>query len=1684
MLKGKKGISLLIVFCFIIFNVPFFNIQNVMASDANAVALATTYNVWVPTNCEKVLQDQTPPVNGSKVLSLEAARNEYESGQVIINSGTATLGNLRVSVSDMVYGSTIIPSTAVTAYREHYMHVIEPSTENLKVGWYPDALIPLAGQNATFNIAQGKNQGILFTVKVPKGIPAGQYTGNVQITGTGISENIPVTLKVWDFELTDESHGQSSFAIWPNKLLKGHPGIQEGSAEQVSLFEKYYNFMLDYRMTPMDLPIDVKCNVMDPATYDLDTYVAKAKTILQDPRITAYRLPFFYNADKTPDLVKTKLMYDKLKAAGLTDKAFYYLGEIDEPSPDRYPLVKQRCNDIKTIDPNVRNFVTVNYTKELVGFVNTWCTILTPFSNLLPQDVKNIQSTGDHAFWYTCVFPKNPYPSYHIDDNMVGARVLSWMQKDYNIEGSIYWATDIFDKYDLATGSYIQRDVWSDPKAFPGANGDGFLLYPGTQLGIDGPVGTIRMEAIRDGAEDYEYLWTLEKRMNDTANTLGISQVFKAADALKVYYDRLFSNVNAYEADPAKLLQVRREVAEDIVNMSNNPKTLITLIQSADTQEQLTVYTESGAVVKVNGTAITGDAVGSTAQKVSTKLTCKLGLNTVNIDVIKDGITRHFTKVFKAIYMGSSLYPIKLNYCETQDEINKWVGRGVDLSLSTSNVTEGSHSMQAIYNTTDAFPGIRLTTDNGGLGMSDWTKCKKLEFDIYNDDTVTQNVNIKIFDKQYAAFNNPVISIAPKTSYHVSLPLSDIKGINLASVWILEVWMNKCSSPVTIYFDNVCLMSDQQNITQMTGCETQADIDKWVGRDVALSLSTNHVTEGTHSMQAIYNTTDGFPGVRLTTDNGGLSVSNWTDYTKLEFDIYNDDTATQNVNIKLFDKQYAAFDNPVISIAPKTSYHVSLPISDIKGINLASVWILEVWMNKCSSPVTLYFNNFYFLSNIKSVNKLNLCETQADIDKWVGRDVDLSLSSSNATEGSYSMQTIYNTTDDFPGIRLTTDNGGLAISDWTQCKSLEFDVYNDDTATQNINIKLFDKQYAAFNNPVISIEPKTTYHVSIPVDQMSGVNLSDMWILEVWMNKCSSSVTLYFDNFCLLSDHKLIAKGLDLNKAHGPITLDGNTNEPGWDLKNELKEKIGNPNNTAKFGTLWDNNNLYFAFDITDDKLINTGSSPWDDDAIEIFIDGDLAKGNYDDSTAQFIFRWNDSMFYRYRDAVEVQNGKDGIVYKMVQTATGYKMEVAIPWSTIGVIPAEDNVIGITAYVDDRDSVTGHVADILLFTPYPSVPDCVNSKSWVNFKLVNQPIALPVLENVAMTADKTVLMPAGTASLSVSGTMSDQSQADFSQVQIVYTSDNEQVAKVDGSGTVTAIGEGIANVKASVTLRGITKEDNMQIVVDSTPATTSWAVDKTEKNGWYNSDVMVMLSAADNLSGVEKTEYCLGNSVDWINYTGPILLTNASENLVKYRSIDKAGNIENTKQNTVKIDKTLPVFSMAVNGKVLNEGGSFQDYLPLTFKVSDDLSGVASASISIDGINYSINLQKRSNINIDLAGKVGSYMATITVEDIAGNRLEKNFSFTITTSINSMRQLIDRYVKAGKLGRSLEDQLSNSLNQAQHQLDKGKLTMAVKHMNDFIKHLNNKAQRNNVEANVKTILNADVEALIKMWSGK
>ncbi|KKI91137.1 hypothetical protein WQ54_16470 [Bacillus sp. SA1-12] len=117
--------------------------------------------------------------------------------------------------------------------------------------------------------------------------------------------------------------------------------------------------------------------------------------------------------------------------------------------------------------------------------------------------------------------------------------------------------------------------------------------------------------------------------------------------------------------------------------------------------------------------------------------------------------------------------------------------------------------------------------------------------------------------------------------------------------------------------------------------------------------------------------------------------------------------------------------------------------------------------------------------------------------------------------------------------------------------------------------------------------------------------------------------------------------------------------------------------------------------------------------------------------------------------------------------------------------------------------------------------------------------------------------------------------------------------------------EGIYTIEYKSIDKAVNEEEvkSKAVKIDKTaPVSAASDVPKNKTN----KDVSITLSASDKHSGVAKTEYRM-NDGEWTEYTEPINSFAEGKNLVDYRSIDNAGNVEAYKSFEVNMDKTAPV---------------------------------------------------------------------------------------------------------------------------------------------------------------------------------
>ena len=201
--------------------------------------------------------------------------------------------------------------------------------------------------------------------------------------------------------------------------------------------------------------------------------------------------------------------------------------------------------------------------------------------------------------------------------------------------------------------------------------------------------------------------------------------------------------------------------------------------------------------------------------------------------------------------------------------------------------------------------------------------------------------------------------------------------------------------------------------------------------------------------------------------------------------------------------------------------------------------------------------------------------------------------------------------------------------------------------------------------------------------------------------------------------------------------------------------------------------------------------------------------------------------------------------------------------------------------------------------------------------------------------------------------------------------------------------EGIYNVNLTVIDNDGAKDyDEINVTVDVTPPITNYSLN--EEKEWYNTSVIVTLNATDNLAGINKTYYKIDDG-DWQEYTKPFNFSAEGTHKIYYYSIDNAGNAEEVKNFTIKIDYTPPVTNYSINATYGNNGWIVSK-AKITLNATDNLAGINKTYYKIDDGDWQ-EYTKPFNFSAEGTHKIYYYSI-----DNAGNAEEvKNFTIKIDT---------------------------------------------------------------------------------------
>jgi cytochrome c len=128
---------------------------------------------------------------------------------------------------------------------------------------------------------------------------------------------------------------------------------------------------------------------------------------------------------------------------------------------------------------------------------------------------------------------------------------------------------------------------------------------------------------------------------------------------------------------------------------------------------------------------------------------------------------------------------------------------------------------------------------------------------------------------------------------------------------------------------------------------------------------------------------------------------------------------------------------------------------------------------------------------------------------------------------------------------------------------------------------------------------------------------------------------------------------------------------------------------SAQVQALYDVDHLYVLFQVADDLARNDSTLSFQDDAVEVYVDGLCERASfYDGNDVQYVFGRGDERFWV---TDELNERHPGVAFRSVEVEGGYRVEIAVPWINLGAEASPDARIGIEFHVDDDDD--GREAD-------------------------------------------------------------------------------------------------------------------------------------------------------------------------------------------------------------------------------------------------------------------------------------------------------------------------------------------------------------------------------------------------------
>ncbi len=532
----------------------------------------------VPAHSLQKIPRHEPVLEGPLVerVALSAARDESEAFQLVVIPDGKALEGVAVEA-----GPLMGPGGALELRwnRVGYVKTAPPSYPVAYVGWWPDPLLP----PKPFDVPADRRQPLWFRVDVPPDAAPGRYTGQVRLRHGDQAISVPIALDVRPFRLPRPGTLATPFGLYAAALARGYDATaayREVMSPEV--YRRWCAFLAERRLVPKNVAreyIAVQQSADGAWQVDLSKLDRTVKPLASDHyapySFCFHRMPVartLWNDKPKPDpgpwVERTAAIAAEWTRRGLPREVYIY--GPDEPRKTDYPFLRDLYTRLRRDVPDFPIMQTIGDPdpQDLVGLVDIWCPLT---ARAETEFYGERLRAGDTLWTYVCCSPKPPHANFFIDEPAVDHRVLFWQARKLGATGLLYWCVCWWPGLPTpAAGEPAFPDVPIDMadvgtyQRFK-ANGDGLLVYPGPDWT---PYSSIRLEVIRDGVEDYEYLALLSdlvaKAESLPPDRRPAAALLDEAESLSHVPDAIARTMTDYTKQPQDLFERRDRVAEMI----------------------------------------------------------------------------------------------------------------------------------------------------------------------------------------------------------------------------------------------------------------------------------------------------------------------------------------------------------------------------------------------------------------------------------------------------------------------------------------------------------------------------------------------------------------------------------------------------------------------------------------------------------------------------------------------------------------------------------------------------------------------------------------------------------------------------------------------------------------------------------------------------------------------------------------------------------------------------------------------------------------------------------------------------------------------------------------------------------------------------------------------------------------